>query len=167
MKLDIRALAWMLIISVVSSVFASCAKIEANESQLEFYDGLENQTIINIYGDDINDVYRMGVADRLFIDYAVCDLNGNNLSDLIVLIRSPIHSGSHGDLLNVLINCGDGKYEIVASYIVQMYDQISPGKPVVFISAEKTKGFKNIILQQPDNDIVLVYTDGMYSIMTS
>jgi hypothetical protein len=151
------------------SILSSCSEKvhDDNEQQLKFYDGFENQTIIDFYLDYINDVEQMTNSKEIFIDYATYDLNDDELNDYLVFISSPLHSGSHGDTFHVLLNKGDGSYDIIASLTVPMYDQTDRRNPVVFVSSEKTNAYYDIILHQIDSLVILNYYNGGYIVQNS
>ena len=66
--------------------------------------GLENEIIRAISDNDIRDVYEMTYAKYIEIWYYETDLNDNGHDDIIVIVRSPLHSGSHGDNLYTAVS---------------------------------------------------------------
>ena len=120
-KSGIRILVCLIFIFISYSCFTSCMKMEYSEYQLELHNGLENQTIIDICIDDINDVRKKNCADSLLsIDYAMYDLDEDGLADFIVSISSPLHTGSQGDTVYIFKNDGDGHFNRIGCFSIQI-----------------------------------------------
>lgn len=125
--------------------------------------GLENEIIKKIYADDIQDVYEMTYAKYMEIWYYETDLNDNGHDDIIVIVRSPLHSGSHGDSLDIWINDGNGEYNNVFEVVTRILADNPEYNGQIFISDKTTNGFKNIEIIC-ENNIILTYKDGIYKI---
>jgi len=124
-------------------------------------DGLENELIQKLYGEWIRDVYEITFAKYIRIWYYEIDLNDNGHDDLIVIIQSPLHSGSRGDSTDIWINKGNGEYYNTSWLTVRILASDPEYNGQIYILDEKTNGFKNINIVS-ENDIELVYKDGRY-----
>lgn len=83
----------------------SCNEVDENINILEYLmDGMENPAIVDYYQEDIDDVMTISISKYIAIRYYETDLNDDGMNDLIVLILSPFHSGSHGDTFDILFN---------------------------------------------------------------
>ena len=139
--------------------------IETEETYIDIVplmlDGLENELIQKLYGEWIRDVYEITFAKYIRIWYYEIDLNDNGHDDLIVIIQSPLHSGSRGDSTDIWINKGNGEYYNTSWLTVRILASDPEYNGQIYILDEKTNGFKNINIVS-ENDIELIYKDGRY-----
>ena len=154
-----------MLLLVISSVCASCTKKTQSEHQLDFQNVFTSSIIIELFLDEILDVISMTESRQILIDYATYDLNDNGLNDLVVCVRSPLHSGSLGDSMYILENSGEDHYEEIGSFRLQMYSQTEPEKPIMLVSSEKINSYYSIIIDSFDSQIILVYMDGGYIVL--
>ena len=141
---------------------ASCTNYNKTDIVKKMNTGLENELIRTIYANDIQDVYAMTNSKHIEIWYYETDLNDDGYNDIITIVRSPLHSGSHGDSFDIWINDGYGEYDEVSSVSVVKILADNPeynGK--IYIANKKTNGFRNIDIKC-DNDINLMYENGKY-----
>lgn len=131
---------------------------------LEMKDGLENPDILEYYKQDIKDVKTITNSKMIYIKYYDVDLNEDGLVDKIVYIRSPLHSGAHGDNLAILLHEDESYKEIFSITIPLMcqdVDMTAIGE--MYILNNKTNGFYDIKLSDGQNIILLKYADDIYS----
>ena len=76
--------------------------------------GMENEDILELYAEDINDVYTMTNSKRIRIWYYDCDLNQDGYTDKFVIVSSTLHSGSAGDSIDAWLGDENGDYQEVA-----------------------------------------------------
>ena len=137
---------------------------------LKMKDGLENPEILEYYKQDIIDVKTITNSKIIEIKYYDIDLNDDGLMDKIVYIASPLHSGSHGDSFNILINNGES-YDRIVYWTLLLWDQyydeneeevVEVGE--LYVLPEKTNGFHNIEIfsLRFGNRLLLTYEDGKY-----
>ena len=154
-----------MLLLVITNICTSCLKKTQSEHQLDFQNGFTSSTIIEIFLDEILDVISMTESRQILIDYATYDLNDNGLNDLVVCVRSPLHSGSLGDSMYILENSGEDHYEEIGRFKLQMYSQTESEKPVILVSSEKMNSFYSIIINQIDSQTILVYLGGEYIVV--
>jgi len=128
-------------------------------------DGLESELIQKLYDEDIRNVYEWTNSKHIDIWYYEVDLNDNGYNDIITIVSSPLHSGSHGDSVDIWINDGNGEYQEVSGLSVARILSHDPeyNNGEIYISNEKTNGFRNINIICQSN-INLIYRDGRYEI---
>ena len=112
----------------------------------DWKEGLNDDVLKEYYKEDISDVMSMTEAKHIVIRYFDYDLNSDGLTDKFVIVASPIHSGSSGDSVDILINNGDGTYKNVSHYVMQILNQdtMKISSPI-YISTQ-ANGYHDIIL---------------------
>ena len=137
---------------------------------LNMLNGNKNSVVSEIYARDIMDVENLTFAKKIIIEYYDCDLNSDGIVDKIVTVRSPLHSGSHGDTLDFLIGNGDGTYQQISGLIVQLYAQGEGYQSTsMYLLDSETDGFYDILINNNDGSvlddqdtILLKYENGRY-----
>lgn len=129
---------------------------------LHLRNGLEDPAVTAYYHQDIEDVKKLSDGD-IQIEYCDVDLNGDGAKDKIVIMRSPLHSGSMGDAFQILLNDGTDNYGNIFYGIYRFYTQDS-GEILgeVNILSGKTNGFYNIEIVSGGDQTVIKYADGRY-----
>ena len=151
-----------LAIIILSFLFESNRKeksilIGVNQNILEdMKDGLRNDEIKQVYANDIEDVYKLTEAKHIEIRYVDFDLNEDGYLDKIVIIQSPLRSGSGGDSFDILINNGEDVYIKLSGLVFRLLTQApeySLGN--VCILEDMTNGYHNIGIATEGKEIVL------------
>jgi len=125
--------------------------------------GLENELIKQLYAEDIKNVYEITNSKQIKIWYCEIDLNDDDYKDIIVIVQSPLHSGSHGDSFDIWINDGNGEYQDISGLTISIISIYPEYNGKIYISNEKTNGFKNInIILSDGKKINLIYQNGKY-----
>lgn len=127
-------------------------------------DGLEEPSLVNFYQQDINDVNKL-TNGSIIIRYYTADLNEDGLDDKIVSVISPLHSGSHGDSFDILINNGNS-YSDLSYLTIPLWHQDSEFTPAgsVYILEDTTNGFHDIRITFGEYNLILQCEDGIYQI---
>ncbi len=125
-------------------------------------DGMGNEEIKEVYKQDIDDVMTMTTAKGISIGYYHVDLNDDSYMDKIVIVASPLHSGSGGDSLDFLINDKAGGYEILSNYVMDLFRDDRR----MYISDNKTNGYYDIMIFFDDDEKVrlLSFENGKYDL---
>lgn len=111
-----------------------------------FKNGMNDDILKEYYKQDIEDVMSMTESKHIVISYFDYDFNSDGLIDKFVIIASPLHSGSGGDSVNILINNGDGTYKRASNLVMQILNQHTMEiSPSIYISTQ-TNGYHDIIL---------------------
>lgn len=126
--------------------------------------GMNDETLQSYYAEDIYDVKTMtnGTIDIRYYDV---DLNSDKLDDKLVIIRSPLHSGTAGDKFAILLNDGKSYTEITeVSWYLSLLYQDNNYTPVgaVYVLKNETNGFRDIEIVSGDNRFILKYIDEKY-----
>jgi len=145
---------YLLILVLFSIVLISCENnaepnqdiIQNNITENTYIDivpymlsGLENELIRTIYADDIRDVYEITYAKYIEIWYYETDLNDNGYNDYIVIVQSPLHSGSRGDSVDIWIYGENGEYHNVSGLsVARILEGNLEYNGKIYISDEKT-----------------------------
>lgn len=108
-------------------------------------DGMNDDILKEYYKQDIEDVMNLTTAKHIVIRYFDYDFNSDGLTDKFVIIASPIHSGSGGDSIDILINNGDGTYSNVSGYVMRILDESDQPSFPIYISTQ-TNGYHDIII---------------------
>ena len=133
--------------------------------QLIFKDGLSDPSIVQRHENDVNDVNSVAKSDRISIEYAVIDLNLDDLLDQVVIISSPLHSGSAGDSVYIYVNENGSEYRQIGTFVFQVHDQDTSALVAQFFVSHQLKGgYRNIIIRQYTREIELEYEDGKYHV---
>lgn len=148
-----------------------CSNISYNEEDekiniLEYLkDGMENPAIVDYYQEDINDVMMISHSKYIAIRYYETDLNDDGMNDLIVLISSPFHSGSHGDTFDILFNNKNYYRENEVGYIFRLISDSTDGYlpfGQVYILNSKTNGYHDLEIFTDETHFFLKYQNGAY-----
>lgn len=128
---------------------------------LDMRDGLSDADILAYYKSDIEDVEAI-TNGGITIDYYDVDLNEDNQMDKIVHIRSALHSGSHGDMLNILIKDGNGYREaLTGTYrLFSQWEDDPLGE--IYIMESISEGFHDIRMISDGVEIILQYEEDVY-----
>lgn len=144
--------------------------LDNNVNILEYLqDGMENPAIVNYYQEEINDVMTISVSKQIAIRYYETDLNDDGMKDLIVLILSPFHSGSHGDTFDILFNNKNNYTENEVGYIFRLIssstnDYLPFGQ--VYVLNSKTNGYHDLEIFTDERHFFLKYQKGAYQYVT-
>ena len=144
----------------------SCNEVDANINILEYLkDGMENPAIVDNYQEDINDVMTISHSKHIAIRYYETDLNDDGMEDLIVVIMSPFHSGSHGDDFDILFNDGNAYLKNRMGYTFRLLNGASNnyvpfGK--IYILQSKTNGYHDLEIFADGIHFFLKYENGAY-----
>ena len=118
--------------------------------KLVMLDGLDDSILVDYYDEDIQFVYEFTESKHIQIDYFDVDLNSDGLKDKIVILKSPVHSGSAGDSVHILLNHEDGSLDNLFSNHLQLFSQ-APLSALIetefFVTDEKTNGFCGLIVK--------------------
>lgn len=135
------------------------------EADILFYMllAVKDPVIKEYYHQDIEDVKKFSNEDIEIRDYNI-DLSGDGVSDKIVTICSPLHSGAMGDTLQILLNDGTGNYETIFDGNFPLYTQDESRNCVGNINVlnNKTNGFYDIEIISGGNETIIKYADGRY-----
>lgn len=126
-------------------------------------DGMSDKDILEYYGAEIEEVKTM-TNGSIFIKTYSIDLNDDNLKDKLVYIISPLHSGSHGDTFEILLNNGDFYTVISDRWSIRMVRQDISHTPMgeIYILKSKTQTFHDIKIITDENEFILNYKNGKY-----
>lgn len=126
--------------------------------------GLEDPVMNAYYSDEISDVEEL-TDGTIEIWYYPLDLNGDNREDRIVIISSPLHSGSAGDRLEILLNDGLLFEKISVGLTVRLLAQSPQYTPIggIYILKSSHEDFCDIEIQS-ESTFLLVYQDGEYQV---
>ena len=160
----IKLLIFILLLIIATAISTVWTREKEQNIVLKMKDGLENPEILEFYRQDIIDVKTITNSKIIDIKYYDADLNEDGFVDKIVYIRSPLHSGAHGDNLSILLN--DGKsyrkiFSISIPLMCQDTDMTVIGE--MYILKNKTNGFYDIRLSDGENIILLKYENDIYS----
>lgn len=124
--------------------------------------GMDDPAMTAYYQQEISDVEDLtnGTID---IWYYPMDLNSDGREDRIVIISSPLHSGSSGDYLEILLNNGTSYVKGSVGLTVRLLRQSQKYVPVggIYILQSRHEGFCDIEVQSEDA-FLLVYREGSY-----
>lgn len=127
-------------------------------------DGMDAPATRKFFQKDIETVETLSKVP-VKIRYFDVDLNGDGLQDKVVIIRSPLHSGSAGDAFRILINNGDSyansNYMTLRLYHGDSVDLIIPGASVRILKS-KNNGFHTFKINSRSVEFFLVYENGRY-----
>lgn len=138
--------------------FSAC-KVERNELDY-MVNGEENSVVNEFYYSDRQDVESVSEV-KMVLKYVDVDLNDDGLDDKFVIIRSPIHSGSHGDTFEILLN-DNGNYEPVFNGVFRLYSQEWESVGTVTVLNETNNGLKNIMIKSSEEPIVIQFNGNSY-----
>lgn len=126
--------------------------------------GMEDTSIVEIYQKDIDNVEALTQGEIKIYQYEI-DLNEDSQVDKIVCIQSSLHSGSHGDTVQILIN-ENGEYREVLHDTYRLFMQDSSYKALgeIYILPSKQDGFKDIQVKTDEAKLILRYESGRYHI---
>lgn len=164
-----KLLLTMVFLLLVIVMLVIWAQSKSQNIVLEMKDGFENPEILEYYKQDIIDVETITTSKRISIKYYDTDLNEDGLMDKIVYISSPLHTGTHGDSLHVLLNEGDSYRKLLLLTVLLFEDCFEEGDTKMgemFIMPQKTNGFHNIEIfnLRFENRLILRYSDGKYQV---
>lgn len=153
-----------IIMAVIIGAFMLAAIIKVDtvpRNILDFLkDGSIDPVVSGIYAKDIADATEMTNSSAI-IKYVDTDLNDDGYDDKIVIIRSPLNSGSQGDKFEVLV-FDVGFFETKYSGVVRLLSQDGQVIGSLIISNKTTNGFKNIIIKTDNKDFMLKYDGDLY-----
>ena len=153
----------LLVLILSCLILISCNNQNPLNIVNDMKNGLENDFIKQLYAKDIKNVYKMTESKQIKIWYYETDLNGDGYKDIIAIVQSPLHSGSHGDLFDIWINNGNGEYNDVSGLTLPIISIYPEYNGQIYISNEKTNKFKNVnIILSDKQDINLIYQNGKY-----
>ncbi len=144
----------------------SCNEVDENINILEYLkDGMENPAIVDYYQEGINDVMTISNSKHIAIRYYETDLNDDGMEDLIVLIMSPLHSGSHGDEFDILFNNGSSYLKNRMGYTFRLLSETNNiyapfGK--IYVLQSKTNGYHDLEIFTDETHFFLKYQNGAY-----
>ena len=130
-------------------------------------DGLTDEIVSEIYKQDIIDVREITSSQHIEIWYIDADLNDDGYIDKLVIVQSPLHSGSGGNFFAVLRNNKDGTYTDLSSIILRIGKSFFEGQEEIYgelyLSEHRTNGYHDIIVKIDDNsyndNTVILYYD--------
>ena len=124
-------------------------------------DGLCDADILEYYKENIADVKAL-TEGNMTIYYYNLDLNADNRVDKLVILKSPLHSASYGDMLNILIGEENG-YKEVLTGTYRLITQLE-NEPLgeVYILKSESNGFRDIKMISDGKEILLKYENGRY-----
>ena len=124
--------------------------------------GMDDPVMTAYYQQEISDVEKL-TSGTIDIWYYSTDLNGDGREDRIVIISSPLHSGSSGDRLEILLNDGTSYMNGSVGLTVRLLKQSQEYVPVggIYILQSRHEGFCDIEVQSEDV-FSLVYREGSY-----
>lgn len=133
-------------------------ELYADEVILEnMKNGLEDEALLEYYQEDITGVDALTNGD-IGIKYYDRDLNRDGWFDKIVVVSSPLHSGSNGDALQVLIN-EQGTYREAFYGVFSLFHQWTDETVGdVSILHTETNGYLDIRVVS-ENEFVLMYDE--------
>lgn len=140
-----------------------CKNDNALENLLNYMkNGLEDPYMSVHYKEAISDVEEL-TNGTMEIWYYSLDLNMDGKEDRIVIISSPLHSGSRGDTLEILLNNGSSYTEISQGLTVRLLRQSSDLIPLggIYVLKSSHEGFFDIKIES-ESTFLLVYQEGMY-----
>lgn len=144
----------------------SCNDVNNNVNVLEYMkDGMENSAITDYYQEDINDVMTISHSKQIAIRYYETDLNDDGMEDLIVLIMSPLHSGSHGDEFDILFNDGTSYLKNRMGYTFRLLSGTSNNYAPfgeIYVLQSKTNGYHDLEIFTEETHFFLKYQNGAY-----
>ena len=127
----------------------------------DWKDGFFEPTILEYYQEDITDVETL-TNGSISIKYVDVDLNDDEQIDKIVFIRSPLHTGTKGDTLNILIN-EQGEYRLAVMGVYSLFSQEDEVVGAIYILKNRNNNFHDIkIVEGEAEEILLYYTEGRY-----
>jgi len=143
-----------------------------NESDimLDLQDGNSDSLINEIYSEDIFNVENITFSKWIIIEYHDCDLNSDGITDKIVTIRSPLHSGSSGCTIDFLIGNSDGTYRQISGLHARLYAQSEDyNNASMYILNSKTNDYHDILIHDNGESahyersiVLLKYDNGRY-----
>ena len=130
-------------------------------------DGLQDEVILSLYEEEIDNVYTWTTSKTIHIWLYDCDLNGDGFTDKIVIIASPLHSGSHGDTFEIWLGGGGNSYTKVQTGLTIMvinqneWPKLSDIGSVNILPSKSNDCF-DIELKSPLYHILLKYDGTQY-----
>lgn len=118
-------------------------------------DGRGDSTVNEFYTAALQEVNNITDVE-ITLKYVNVDLNIDGLEDKIIIIRSPIHSGSHGDRFEILLNI-NGTFNKAFTGVFQLYSQEWDAVGSVTVLNEVNNGWKNIKVETDGKTITLRY----------
>lgn len=163
MKLSEKMSKYGIVIALIFVIITTILMLGRNKNIVYYMkNGLENPDILQYYKEDIENVETM-TNGTIKIRYYDIDLNEDGMDDKIVYIRSPLHTGSHGDSFTILLNEGSG-YTKILTMAISLYYQDVELTPIgeVYIMKDKTNGFHDIKVSTDEYRFFLKYENGRY-----
>ena len=148
---------------LVSIIFISVKIYNFTDSNILNYmkDVRTDKTIMSVYQSDFNEIAVLMDASTI-VKYVDVDLNGDGQMDKIVVIRSAIHSGSQGDMFEILLN-DSGTFNRIYTGVIRLYSQEWEVVGSVKVSDVSAGEFKSIKINTGYNQIILGYKNGVYT----
>lgn len=123
-------------------LFQKTAEATSYKFRVKMEDAIKDDKIIQFYEEDIQDVENL-TNGSITIKSCDIDLNEDGLVDKLVSVISPLHSGSHGDMFQILLNDESGFRDI-------------------YILNSKSNGFYDIKIVTDGNSFILRYQNDKY-----
>jgi len=141
-----------------------------NDIMMNMLDGKTDPIVSEIYAEDIQMVENITYAKIIAILFYDCDLDDDGIMDKIVIVGSPLHTGSGGDSLDFLIGNSDGSYSQISGQHARLLAQ-GEGylNASMYILDCITNGFRDILICDSDgtdlneqDTVLLKYENGRY-----
>lgn len=127
-------------------------------------DGMGNPEIVAYYQKEIDDVKTITNSKSINIKYCEADLNEDGRNDYIVFIRSVLHTGSHGDTFEILMNEGNSFREALSMVVPLFYQDknMSVIGEILELNT-KTNGYRDLeVMSGNDTHFFLKYDGAGY-----
>lgn len=139
-----------------------------SERKILMRDGLYDKAIVTYYEKDIQFISEVVESEILQINCYDVDLNSDGFEDIIVVLQSSIHSGSGGDLVNILLNNAVGIFTNLFNDNLQLFGQIPPyslTETEFYVTEESANGFYSIVVKCDGEVVVeLCYNGKTYEV---
>lgn len=143
-------------------LIGGCSDKKTRNELEHMKDGMQNSSVNEFYYADQQEVN--SVTDvKMILKYTDVDLNNDGLEDKIVIIRSPIHSGSQGDSFEILLNI-NATFIKAYTGVFRLYSQEGDALGSVVVLTEVNNGWKSIKVETDDKTITLQYNNEKYGI---
>lgn len=144
-------------------LFQKTAEATSYKFRVKMEDVIKDDKIIQFYEEDIQDVENL-TNGSITIKSCDIDLNEDGLADKLVSIISPLHSGSHGDMFQILLNDESGFRDIYSATLLLYYQGGGDYRFVgdIYILNSKSNGFYDIKIVTDGNSFILRYQNDKY-----
>lgn len=131
--------------------------------EVTWRNALEDDEIMEMLAEDIREVEESsgaGIFEAIFIEY---DLNDDDLLDLLLYVRSSVHSGASRSPITIFKMNSDGTYAEIGGGLTKvafapMQDEGFLAK--IYISNGLLNGFKTIKIQYVNGESDILYYEG-------